>query len=130
MIVALALLALQIPCDPNGPQQAMNTCAREDFQRADAELNRIYRQAIEWARAADRELDRNYDQRPGYEETLREAQRAWVIFRDAHCTWEGYGEARGGSMEPLVFEGCRAGLTRSRITELSQSPLADAARPQ
>jgi uncharacterized protein YecT (DUF1311 family) len=124
-IVALALLATQPADEPQWncadpqAQSEMNACAAIDFERADAELNAEYRRAIAHARASDREESGRLegDARPGEEATLREAQRAWVAFRDAHCRLEGY-EARGGSMEPMLYDGCRAGLTRARIAQL------------
>lgn len=119
--IALAMLASLQPqagdCDDPPSQLAMNICAGEDFARADAELNAEYRRAIAWARDDDREERVAGDDRPGDEATLREAQRAWVAFRDAHCRREGYGE-RGGSMEPMIYEQCRARMTRERIAQL------------
>jgi uncharacterized protein YecT (DUF1311 family) len=124
--VALALIAAQTPDEPNcrdpQAQMEMNVCAGLDFEAADRELNTAWREAIANARAADREIDRQYDQRPTGEAKMREAQRAWLIFRDAQCTVEGYGEARGGSMEPMVYGGCRARLTRERTAQLRASP--------
>jgi len=102
-------------------QLEMNMCAELDFERADLDLNRVYREEVESARQADREIDRASDQRPTSEAVLRQAQRAWLTFRDAQCTYEGYGEARGGSMEPMIYSGCRARLTRERIAQLGQS---------
>ena len=125
LATALALLALmETPyqehhCDDPQNQHDMNACAAIDFEKADAELNAAWREAIASAQQADRELDRSYDQRPTTEAKLREAQRAWIVFRDAHCTVEGYNEARGGSMESMVYDGCRAQLTRERITQLT-----------
>jgi uncharacterized protein YecT (DUF1311 family) len=104
----------------NQSQMEMNMCAELDFERADAQLNIIYREEIAGARQGDREIDSS-DHRPTSEAVLRQAQRAWLAFRDAHCTYEGYGEARGGSMEPMVYSGCRARLTRERIAQLGQS---------
>lgn len=124
--LALALLAAQQSadqqwnCDDPQAQMEMNACAALDFERADAELNAAYRAAIAHARAESYRVAG--DERPGDEATLREAQRAWVAFRDAQCRLEGY-EARGGSMEPMLFEGCRARLTRERIRQLSPEPL-------
>ena len=106
-------------CNSPMTQMDMNFCAAIDFERADAELNAAWRAAIAGARAADREIDRRYNVRPTSEAKLREAQRAWIVFRDAHCTLQGYDEARGGSMEPMVYEGCRAALTRERIGQLA-----------
>jgi uncharacterized protein YecT (DUF1311 family) len=120
-LMASLLAAQQAPewnCDDPMAQQEMNACAVIDFEQADAQLNALWPEVVAHARVADAEVDRQYDQRPTGEAKLREAQRAWIIFRDAHCTWQAYGEARGGSMEPMVYEGCRAGLTRARIREL------------
>jgi len=124
LLLALALQgsldarAREFHCDDPQNQMEMNMCAGLDFERADAELNILWRQVIASARARDRELDRRYDQRPTSEAKLREAQRAWLVFRDAHCTVQGYDEARGGSMEPMVYGACRAELTRQRTAQL------------
>lgn len=123
MILAFALmLAAQDPqpdCTDAMSQAEINACAALDFEQADAELNRLWPSLIEDARAADREIDRRYDQLPGYEEVLRDAQRAWIAFRDAQCTDESYAEARGGSMAPMVYSNCLARMTRERIAQLS-----------
>jgi len=121
MSAALALLvsAQDDPeCADPQFQQAMNRCAAIDFEQADALLNALWPEVVVRARADDAQIDRSYDSRPTSEARLREAQRAWIVFRDAHCAWEGYGEARGGSMEPLIYESCRAALTRERIRQL------------
>ena len=121
------LLAAQDPqwnCANPQAQQEMNYCAGQDAERADAELNTVYRTAIASAQAADRDYARAdpggasaHSGEPGEEATLREAQRAWVAFRDAHCRLESF-EARGGSMQPMLEGGCRATLTRARTAEL------------
>lgn len=120
------LLSAQDPqwnCANPQAQQEMNYCAAQDAARADAELNIVYRTAIATAQAADRDYARDMgaaaarDSGPGEEATLREAQRAWVAFRDAHCRMQSF-EARGGSMQPMIDGGCRATLTRARTAEL------------
>jgi uncharacterized protein YecT (DUF1311 family) len=118
---SLDVRAREFHCEDPQNQMEMNVCAQIDFERADAELNTAWRVAIAGARAADAELDRRYDQRPTSEAKLREAQRAWLLFRDAHCTVEGYDQARGGTMEPMVYGGCRAALTRQRTAQLRGS---------
>jgi uncharacterized protein YecT (DUF1311 family) len=127
LLLALALQgsfdarAREYGCNDAQTQLAMNICAELDFERADADLNAAWREAIAGVRVSDREIDRQSDQRPTEEAKMREAQRAWLVFRDAQCTVEGYEEARGGSMEPMVYSGCRARLTRERIAQLGQS---------
>lgn len=126
IVFALLLSAQdqQWNCENPQAQQEMNFCAAQDARRADAELDTVYRTAIEQARAADRDYagvadgaGGPNDGGPGEEATLREAQRAWVSFRDAHCRLESF-EARGGSMQPMLDGGCRATLTRARTAEL------------
>jgi uncharacterized protein YecT (DUF1311 family) len=124
MIFAAALLlsaqAPQWNCANPQAQQEMNYCAEQDFERADAELNAVYRTAIAAAQQADRDYAHDAGgagDGTGEEATLREAQRAWVSFRDAQCRMESF-EARGGSMQPMLDAGCRATLTRARTAEL------------
>ncbi|WP_337661409.1 lysozyme inhibitor LprI family protein [Erythrobacter sp. Alg231-14] len=104
-----------------GIQMEMNICAFRDFLIADAELN------AQWqiTRDAMRERDANFaryndgDDRPGYFDTLLEAQRAWLSYRDAHCRSEGY-YARGGSLEPLLTSTCKTALTEARTKQLRE----------
>jgi uncharacterized protein YecT (DUF1311 family) len=121
ILLALALVSQQPTaqdCRDPQTQVEMNACAARDFEIADRALNIAYREAVAGARADDSELDRQVDQRPTSEAVLREAQRAWVTFRDAHCTLEGYQDARGGSMEPMSYNSCRTALTRARTAQL------------
>lgn len=68
-------------------------------------------------KALDESRDTTSDKRPGHFETLLEGQRAWLKYRDAHCTTEGYW-ARGGSLEPLLVSTCKTKLTQDRIQQL------------
>jgi uncharacterized protein YecT (DUF1311 family) len=110
-----AALAQDVTCDPNGPQIALNMCAQQDWDKADAELNRVYKLAV----AAMKEMDSYYDDKADKigESTLREAQRAWVTFRDLACEAESF-PFHGGSAEPMVYSSCMANLTRARTADL------------
>ena len=126
--IALAAVSAQpmteAECANAMTQMEMNACASQAFERADAELNALYRRLIDGARDNDRSPDNGRsegDDRPGEEATLREAQRAWIAFRDAHCRGEGYAE-RGGSMETMIFHQCLERLTRERIAQLTPQP--------
>lgn len=128
MIFTLLMLLAQaggLPeCDEQaaerGVQQEMNICAHRDYLIADAALNvqwRLTRQAMQ---ERDSEADKpDWDERPGYFDTLLEAQRAWIAYRDAHCRSEGY-SARGGSLEPLLVSTCKTHLTKLRTTQLRE----------
>ena len=122
-VVAFALtaapaLAQETNCDNPQTQTDMNYCASVDYQRADHELNDVWSEAIAMAKESDL-LDLPDDGRPGFEETLRKAQRAWIPFRDASCEYEGFA-ARGGSMEPMLVSLCLARMTSTRSSELRQ----------
>ena len=102
-------------------QQEMNWCAGQDYAAADAELNAQWKITAAAMKASDADFAANgggeYDSRAGYFESLLEAQRGWLRYRDGQCALEGYA-ARGGSMEPMLLSGCKARLTRQRTEEL------------
>lgn len=121
--LALVLAAAQPltarECAGATAQMEMTACAEQEFERADAELNRVWRPLVSSAARNDRSPDSGRtprDQR-SEEVILRTAQRAWIAYRDAECEYEGLGE-RGGSMEPMIVAQCLARLTRARTTEL------------
>lgn len=119
ILIALLLQASaepQVDCTDPLTQTAMNICAHRDYQAADRELDAVYKQAVADMKRMDASTTFE-DGRTGYYETLRDAQRAWIAFRDAHCASEGY-LARGGSMEPLLVSTCKAQLTRERTGQL------------
>ena len=99
--------------DPALPQQGMNHCAHEDYLDADAQLNATYQEVVAFLRTLPPRPD-GTDEVEG----LREAQRAWIAYRDLACVAEGV-SFRGGTMEPLIVSSCLARLTRDRTGDLS-----------
>lgn len=81
---------------------------------ADKELNRVYKQAKAAARRRDAYLEAG--QVPAVI-MLRDAQRAWIPFRDQACAVEST-LMRGGTAQPLLKWGCMARLTRQRTEDL------------
>ncbi len=114
-IIPFGAVAQDIACDPNGPQIALNMCAQQDWDKADAQLNQVYKLAV----ASMQELDSYQEQEAGRigESSLREAQRAWVDFRDKACLAEAF-TFHGGSAQPMVYGSCMARLTISRVEDL------------
>jgi uncharacterized protein YecT (DUF1311 family) len=106
-------------CSDPQDQHRMNFCASLDLGAADAALNQQWELTVAAMKAADAQVDRAYDQQPGYYETLLEEQRAWLMFRDAQCLLHSY-EARGGSMQPMLELGCKASLTKQRTQDLRE----------
>jgi uncharacterized protein YecT (DUF1311 family) len=84
----------------------MNQCAHKEYEAADAELNRAYNQL-----AAKLEGDNKA--------RLKEAELAWIKYRDANCEYES-SLYLGGTMRPMVESYCLAGMTKSRTAELRE----------
>lgn len=101
-------------CANQMDQSTMTRCAGIDFEKADAELNRIWPGLKKDAQDGDAEA---FEGNGGYLDALMASQRAWLAYRDAECAWQGF-EARGGSMEPMLVNACLAEKTQARIKEL------------
>ena len=91
------------PCPGSRTQAELNLCASRAFQKADAELNKLYQQLLKDAGAGERAK-------------LRAAQLAWIKFRDAHCEYEAFGNT-GGSIYPMVYGFCLAEVTEERAKQ-------------
>lgn len=88
----------------NGPSQMdINRQAAERFSMADKALNHAYRRLTRTATPEGRER-------------LRQAQRAWLTFRDLDC--DARAGARGGSFHPAAVMLCLEALTDLRTQTL------------
>ena len=87
-------------------QGAMNACANEAYEKSDAELNALYKQILKRVKN-DTVATRR----------LVSAQRAWIAFRDAECTFV-TSPFTGGSVYPMVVSFCHERLTRARVNDL------------
>jgi uncharacterized protein YecT (DUF1311 family) len=88
-------------------QAEMNQKANADYHKADAELNKVYKQLINTLEESERQL-------------LIKAQKDWLKFRDSHCRFE-VSEFEGGSIQPLMYSNCLTESTRNRIDDLKSS---------
>jgi len=112
--LAAPVLAQDVDCANTSVQMEMNFCAEQDWQAADAELNQVYKSVMADMKSMDQTLPPELQ---GAAETLRDAQRAWITFRDTNCRLAGY-PMRGGSSEPLLIYGCLRQMTLDRSAEL------------
>ncbi len=126
LAAALLALAAQGPAraaddagdcaDVDGGQSDLNECAGREFHAADAELNRVYKQLMAMIV-------------PEAKTRLRDAQKAWIDFRDKECKsrtggWE------TGSIYPLYFAGCLTELTVKRVKDLKEQLDCDETDPE
>jgi uncharacterized protein YecT (DUF1311 family) len=89
----------------------MNQQAARIFEKADAELNRVYKQLIDT-------LEKLSDKKRVT--LLRDNQRAWLKYRDTLAQYDAY-EMYGGSAYPLLYSGSMASTTKLRTQELKES---------
>jgi len=117
---AYAQDAETVDCDNAQTQMDMNTCAEQDFEKADAALNKAYKKAMTAQKAIDAQVQEDLGaDSVGAVAALKKAQRAWIDYRDGQCEGEGF-QAHGGSMEPMLVMGCKASLSNSRAKELKE----------
>ena len=97
----------QDPCKDPLSQFEMNVCSRRDYEKADAEMNKVYKQLmLELA---------GYGSHP--RPKFQEAQSLWIKFRDANCDSES-ALYEGGSIRPTIYYSCLADITRERTKRL------------
>jgi len=89
----------------NGVTSEMLDCMSAEFSRQDARLNENYKRLMSKLSTKRRE-------------GLLEAQRAWIRFRDANCSF--YHDPEGGSAAHLAGNSCMLNATADRATELKK----------
>lgn len=116
VVLSATQLARAQDCADASDQSTMNQCALSGWEAADADLNQAYQMAIDVMDTIDADLPEDL---VGGAKTLRDAQRAWITFRDKACEAEGF-LMRGGSAEPLIVYGCMQRLTEQRTNALAE----------
>lgn len=113
-VLALSLVSAGLPLragvsgevDCSDPRSVpeLNYCSQQTFRGADDDLNQV------WT-----ELRTHLS--PEAQRAMRDAQRAWIRFRDLNCEALTY-EGRGGSGWSGMLFDCLERMTRERIQEL------------
>jgi uncharacterized protein YecT (DUF1311 family) len=99
----------EVPCGETGTQAEANACARLEYQKADAEMNKVYGRLM-----AELAGYKGNDQ-----QKLQRAQALWLQYRDANCESEA-SIYQGGSIRPAVYNSCLASVTRERARRLTE----------
>ncbi len=118
--LSLPAAAQEVDCASAVAQADLNQCAYQDWEAADAALNDAYQEAMTLLQDWDTNLP---EEEQGGADALKEAQRAWITFRDKACEAEGYA-MKGGSAEPLLVYGCMRLLTEERTAHLTSMVMA------
>lgn len=111
----IGVLTGQCTSKPEGQTTAgMVNCAFAEAEAWDVLLNREYQTARGFAQSADADDAAIYAVR---EETLRDAQRAWITFRDANCAAE-YAAWGAGTIRQVFGANCHLQMTAERTLAL------------
>jgi uncharacterized protein YecT (DUF1311 family) len=107
MVLAMPAFAFaQDKCyDAARDQPALNECADAAFKKSDKKLNELYKQ-----------IETRLNDDADTKNLLVQAQRDWIKFRDAECSFQ-TAEAVGGSMMPMLTAQCAESLTQSRVKD-------------
>jgi uncharacterized protein YecT (DUF1311 family) len=81
----------------------MRACIHKELERQDARLNRVYQRYS--ASVA-----------PNVLKSLREAQRAWIQYRNKDCAWAGAPD-ENATLGPLIIDSCHLDMTVRRANE-------------
>lgn len=103
-MVGIALGSAAAACTGTS-QGDLNTCADADLKRADAAMNAAYSKLMKRIG-------------PKAQAGLKDAQRAWLPYRDRTCDLEALG-TEGGSSQSMVRAGCLASVTEERTKRLT-----------
>jgi len=96
-----------------GNQLEMNNCDAERFKHADEEMNRIYRDQL--SSMQDPQV-----KDPKSIERFRDAQRAWIAYRDKVCPYEVGPKEESGSAWISSQYACMTYRTELRIKDLKE----------
>lgn len=94
------------PCAAAQSQAEMNICWGKEYKKADVELNAVYQKLVAM-------LDEEQKTQ------LKEAQLAWLKYRDLHCEFAA-DQYKGGSLRPTIMATCLLDVTTTRTTELQE----------
>ena len=92
------------PCADAQSQAEMNMCWGKEYKAADAKMNKTYQDFMS-------KLDESEKMQ------LKNAQLAWLKYRDANCDFVA-DLYKGGTMRPMIAAICLADVTNARVNEL------------
>ena len=93
-------------CDTGKSQHEMNDCQVKRYNKLDDEMNRLYTEKL------------NVMHTEGAIKRLRDAQRAWIAFRDKVCLYEAGPPEGTGSEWPFDHYVCLEYHTKMRVKDL------------
>jgi uncharacterized protein YecT (DUF1311 family) len=118
-VLGLCIGIVANPCQqaPGGDTTlGMNQCLAREADAWDAVLNRLWPKLTTHAREVDAANETGGLALDTSAETLLNAQRAWIVFRDAECR-HNYASWGLGSFRTVAHSACRLDLTARRVVD-------------
>jgi uncharacterized protein YecT (DUF1311 family) len=110
-------VAEDIDCNNVRNTVESNFCAEKDYKTADDKLNGVYQTVIQHIAEGGQEPP--YD-RASWDKAMRDAQRAWIAFRDADCKGAVPMEWSGGTGTSAAVLVCMTEKTEARTKDLKE----------
>jgi len=106
------------PCadDAGRSTVQMVQCMQRETEAWDVILNEQWPALMADAKERDKLNEPEANGLPSSAKSLREAQRAWIAFRDAECLYA-YSEWGVGSFRNIAAAGCQRDMTAKRVIE-------------
>lgn len=105
------------PCTNAETNVALNECLGKAYPKADKELNVVWKKVMKTITDADYLTP---EQRDAWKKELREAQRAWVQFKEHDCNGAVRYEWWGGSGASAAITSCLLSKTEARTKDLKE----------
>ena len=110
------------PCNKPMNQAEMNACRAEEYRKADAHLNAVYKRLLSSMESdlaeAHGPADIGWDQQEIRD--LKDAEHAWINYRDLHCAAARF-ETEPGTISPARWSVCMTIVTDHRIEEMKNA---------
>jgi uncharacterized protein YecT (DUF1311 family) len=106
VLLSISGHAFAANCTDLQSESEMTTCVGQEYASQDKKLNAAYSQY----RSRLSESQKNQ---------LKDAQSAWIKYRDLSCDFEGSG-VKGGSAYPMIYSVCRTEKTTARLREINK----------
>ncbi len=124
LVIGCAMVPLQagaqtpkVDCSKAMATPELNYCEEIELDKADKALNAAYRATL--ARI-DSTAELEPKVRKEWRQTVQDAQRKWIAFRDADCEGATAYEWYGGTGATVAVLGCMRAMTAARAKELRE----------
>jgi uncharacterized protein YecT (DUF1311 family) len=107
--------AFAIDCDHAVTTLDINECAWGEQKKVETKLNQVYQRVLKGLDQPDTEMEHFSHMK----ESLLQAQRAWITFREANCR-AAYDRNASGTMRTVIYIGCMQTHAEQRIKELEE----------